>query len=80
MFINESPLTDFTQHSDFDNFFNWTSTYRWDSDFPSPYGWIEPNSDSNGKPPTKGNPPNLEYMQGNGKLTLFTRPTAINEV
>lgn len=29
------------------NFFNWTMTYRWDSDVVHPYGWIEP---SNGMP------------------------------
>jgi len=23
-------------------FFNWTMTYRWDSDVVHPYGWIEP--------------------------------------
>lgn len=25
-----------------DHFFNWTMTYRWDSDIVHPYGWIEP--------------------------------------
>ena len=25
------------------DFFNWTTTFRWDSDIVHPYGWIEPN-------------------------------------
>jgi hypothetical protein len=30
------------EHSHFNNFFNWTITYRWDSDFPLPYARIYP--------------------------------------
>jgi len=32
------------------NFFNWTMTYRWDSDIVTPYGWIEPNGNGSSAP------------------------------
>ena len=30
-----------TTHFDDPHFFNWTMTYRWDSDIPRPYGWFQ---------------------------------------
>ena len=45
MFLMESPVhsTDFP-FSKFSGYFNWTMTFRRDSDFTRPYGWIVPNS------------------------------------
>jgi alpha-1,3-fucosyltransferase len=34
----------------FTDFFNWTMTYRWDSDIPSPHGWFEPKDEYNTSP------------------------------
>ncbi len=42
-------------------------TYRWDSDFVRPYGWIEPRTTEDSLAPTAANPYNLNYPQGNGK-------------
>ncbi len=42
MFLKESPLMDWNDYSHFNDFFNWTATYRWDSDFVFSYGWISP--------------------------------------
>jgi alpha-1,3-fucosyltransferase len=28
----------------YSNFFNWTMTYRWESDIPRPYGWFSPKA------------------------------------
>lgn len=41
-FIMESPLNDGLNYTNkrFHNFFNWTMTYRMDSDIARPYGWI----------------------------------------
>jgi len=41
-FLMESPLNDGLNYTNkrFHNFFNWTMTYRMDSDIPRPYGWI----------------------------------------
>ena len=44
-------------------------TYRWDSDFAFPYGWIEPKTANSDKAPTSLQPFNLTYPRGNGKLT-----------
>ena len=40
----ESPAHRFVNTDLMEDFFNWTLTYRLDSDFPRPYGWIEPIS------------------------------------
>ena len=42
MFQMESPNYDGFPYQKFKNFFNWTMTYRRDSDFYRPYGWIAP--------------------------------------
>ena len=31
MFLQEPPLMDLNDHAKFNNFFNWTATYRWDN-------------------------------------------------
>ena len=60
---------DYNDHSSFNGFFNWTATYRWDSDFPIPYGWISPSSKPiNGDAPSNDNPPDLRYPQGNAEI------------
>jgi len=46
-FLMESPLNDGLNYTNkrFHDFFNWTMTYRMDSDIPRPYGWFsEKNS------------------------------------
>ena len=67
MFIREPPQMDFINHARFNNFFNWTATYRFDSDFVVPYGWIDSKKILKIKPPTKKDTPNLEYDYGNSK-------------
>ena len=42
MVLAESPLNDNFQYTKFESYFNWTMTYRQDSDFPRPYGWVVP--------------------------------------
>ena len=50
MYMMESPLMDFSNYNSFDNFFNWTMTYRLDSDIVNLYAWIEfKDSDLNEK-------------------------------
>ena len=44
MFINESPIHDQFHYEKFINYFNWTMTYRKDSDFYQPYGWVAPKN------------------------------------
>ena len=45
MFLMESPLNSgFNHYEKFKNFFNWTMTYRRDSDIYRPYGWIAPKN------------------------------------
>lgn len=38
----ESPAWRYVDTNQMSRFFNWTMTYRWDSDVVRPYGWIEP--------------------------------------
>lgn len=38
----ESPAWRYVNTDLMGGFFNWTMTYRWDSDVVRPYGWIEP--------------------------------------
>ena len=40
MYFSESPLNYDYEYDRFSNFFNWTMTYRLDSDIPNPYGRI----------------------------------------
>jgi len=61
------------------NFFNWTMTYRWDSDIVTSYGWIEPNG--NGSAPLHPNPEEMEryldepspvnYAEGKTKMAAW---------
>ena len=44
MFLMESPLNDNFPYERFQNYFNWTMTYRRDSDFYRPYGWVAPKN------------------------------------
>ena len=43
MFLMESPSYDLFPYEEFQNYFNWTMTYKRNSDFFRPYGWIAPN-------------------------------------
>ena len=40
-FIMESQAFPIRSLGDMNGFFNWTMTFRWDSDVPRPYGWFE---------------------------------------
>ena len=42
MFLMESPKNDGFPYQKFANYFNWTMTFRRDSDFHRPYGWVQP--------------------------------------
>ena len=43
MFIMESAINwENFRYANVNGFFNWTMTYRADSDIPRPYGWVEP--------------------------------------
>ena len=42
MFLMESPQNDGFPYEKFKSFFNWTMTYRRDSNFHHPYGWVAP--------------------------------------
>ena len=42
MFLMESPLNDNFPYERFGSYFNWTMTFRRDSDFHRPYGWVAP--------------------------------------
>ena len=64
MFLNESPQMDafpileffpfeFPPYKKLKGFFNWTMTYRRDSDFFMPYGWIGPKNWTLPYPPSK---------------------------
>ena len=57
---------DWNDHNHLNDLFNWTATYRWDSDLTFAYGWISPASVKS-RAPTNSNLPNLDYPQGNGK-------------
>ena len=40
-FMMESQAFPIRSLGDMNSFFNWTMTFRWDSDIPRPYGWFE---------------------------------------
>ena len=61
MFLMESPKNDGFPYEKFNDFFNWTMTFRLDSDFPNPYGWVEPINSAFIGPPSHGNFPDLNY-------------------
>ena len=44
MFFMESPFNYRYDYDRFNRFFNWTMTYRLDSDVPNPYGRVVPKS------------------------------------
>ena len=41
MFLMESPKNDGFPYQKFAKYFNWTMTFRRDSDFHRPYGWVQ---------------------------------------
>ena len=43
-------------------------TYRWDSDFVQPYGWIQPRAIKDSHPQTANQSYSLDYPQGNGEI------------
>ena len=42
MFLMESPSYDLFPYEEFESYFNWTMTYKRNSDFFRPYGWVAP--------------------------------------
>jgi len=56
-FLMESPLNDGLNYTNkrFHNFFNWTMTYRMDSDIPRPYGWFSEKTSVQIYPPVDHN-------------------------
>lgn len=54
VFFNmESPEMmneDGAMYKGYENFFNWTATYQWDSDIPWPYGWFNDRMDPEDEP------------------------------
>ena len=68
-YIVESPMFGFSNFLlSKDAFFNWTATYRWDSDFRLPYGWISPKFEGTVVgPPDNRNHIDLDFNYGNGK-------------
>lgn len=72
-FAKEAPAWDRDSEEPYINtagFFNWTMTYRWDSDVVHPYGWIEPKPRGSIKLPIH---PKLELVQ-----QLMKKPSSIN--
>ena len=65
MFDLESPLFG-PMSKKFNNYFNWTMTYRLDSDFTRAYGWFKPISSNNRYPLSDENKFNMSYPAGNG--------------
>lgn len=60
------------------NFFNWTMTYRWDSDMVSPYGYIAPNGSVPLHPSAdqmihylSTRNPTINYAQGKMKMAAW---------
>ena len=47
-FIMESQVYSIHNFRAMNGFFNWTMTFRWDSDIPRPYGWFEELSKTTG--------------------------------
>ncbi|TRY74595.1 hypothetical protein TCAL_00599 [Tigriopus californicus] len=45
MMMQESPMHDYANYHKLQDFFNWTMTYRMDSDIPIPYGLFVPKGD-----------------------------------
>lgn len=50
MYMESPDYLDWNADGKYNHFFNWTMTYRWDSDFPRPYGWFHSKND-NDEPP-----------------------------
>ena len=64
MFLMESPMNADFPYDRFDGFFNWTMSFRLDSDFSRPYGWVEPIGDPFMYPPTQHNLPKMVPKRG----------------
>ena len=71
MMVMESPIMCGPGNDKFDNFFNWTMTYRRDSDFFRPYERLErvgvPNLHNNRQLTVS----QLNYPMGNGMVLEF---------
>lgn len=61
MFLMESPMNDDFPYDKFSSYFNWTMTYRRDSDFPRPYGWIAKKGHPWHYPPSCRSPQDWTY-------------------
>ncbi len=70
MFNMESPLM-YPMNINYNGFFNWTMTYRLDSDFALFYGWFKSLKMDNPYPLSNSNQYSLAYPSGNGKSILI---------
>lgn len=79
-FAKEAPAwdTDDAGFANMNNFFNWTMTYRWDSDVVHPYGWFQPNSTIPLHPKAEEMPhlikegtPLVNYAAGKSKMAVW---------
>jgi hypothetical protein len=68
MFLMESPMNDNFPYEKFQGFFNWTMTFRKDSDIHRPYGWAAPKSWPWHYAPALGAPITWNYPKRSGKL------------
>ena len=70
MFLMESPLNDgfHNTYEKFKSYFNWTMTYRRDSDIYRPYGWIAPKEWKWHYPPVE--PVNWKQYMTSGKIIM----------
>ena len=76
MFLMEGPLNERFPYEKYKNFFNWTMTYRRDSDFYTPYGWIAPKHWKWHYPPVK--PVNWKQYMKSGILAKSIYHTPYN--
>lgn len=75
-FMMESPafLIHNFQNATYSNFFNWTMTYRWDSDIPRPYGWFSPKAQPQPQPFPYPTPPPEPWIPYHPKEFLRQLP------
>ena len=78
-FIMESQAYSIHNLRSMNGFFNWTMTFRWDTDIPRPYGWFEELSHTTSSSSSSSfypHPPKqwIPYDEQQFRQTLSTRP------
>eukprot|EP00095_Tigriopus_kingsejongensis_P002490 maker-scaffold64_size435223-snap-gene-2.27 protein:Tk02490 transcript:maker-scaffold64_size435223-snap-gene-2.27-mRNA-1 annotation:"predicted protein" len=79
MMLVESPLHDRFDYRHLGDVFNWTMTYRMNSDIPRPYGIIYPRNDSESISPN-GRPPWKKFIMEDFLRSLTERPAEFLEI